>query len=186
GRVAELLGGEDELVVRVAVHEVELVAVAVEELDRAMLELGPRPAFAGLERPLDDRALLHVPELDPDLGRTTAHLDVVVVEDLPEVAVELDDDALPQLAGGDHGSLDSCRDRARRREGRAGRPGTNGVRPGILPSRAAATAGAVTRGRKGHAGTRSAARGGGRGGRRRRGPRSGPRTRRRDRRPARR
>ena len=38
-----------------------------------------------------------------DLGRAAAHLDVVVVEDLPELAVELDGDALLQVAGRDHG-----------------------------------------------------------------------------------
>ena len=36
------------------------------------------------------------------LGGAATHLDVVVVEDLPEVAVELDGDALPEFAGTDH------------------------------------------------------------------------------------
>ena len=58
---------------------------------------------AGLEAALDGLAALDVAQLDPDLGRAAAHLDVVVVEDLPELAVELDGDALAQVAGGDHG-----------------------------------------------------------------------------------
>src|SRR5262249_11367628 len=100
--VVELLRREAELVVGLGLHEVEVVAVAVQELHGPPVDLGPRPAVAGLERLLDRAALLDVAQLDPDLGRAAADLDVVVVEDLPEVPIELDDDALAQLAGADH------------------------------------------------------------------------------------
>ena len=39
---------------------------------------------------------------DPDLGGAAAHLDVVIVEDLPELAVEFDGDALLEFTGADH------------------------------------------------------------------------------------
>ena len=102
GGLAELVGGEHELVVRVGVHEVVLVAVAVQELDRPLLHRGPRPLRPGLERALHGLAALDVAQRDPHLGRAATHLDVVVVEDLPELAVELDGDALLQFAGADH------------------------------------------------------------------------------------
>ena len=119
--VVERLGPQAELLVRLGLHEVEVVAVAVQELDRAAVDLGPRPALARLERLLDRAALLDVAQLDPDLGRAAAHLDVVVVEDLPEVAVKLDDDALAQLAGADHG---------------VGAPVARGAVGGVSPPRA--------------------------------------------------
>jgi hypothetical protein len=68
-----------------------------------MNDLGARPLLTGLERLLDRAALLDVAQLDADLCGPAAHLDVVVVEDLPQVAVKLDDDAFAQLAGADHG-----------------------------------------------------------------------------------
>ena len=103
GGLAELLGGQDELVVRVVVHEMEVVAVAVQELDGPLLHRRARPLRAGLERALDRLAALDVAQRDADLGRASTHLDVVVVEDLPELAVELDGDALLEFTGADHG-----------------------------------------------------------------------------------
>ena len=100
--LTELPRGQHELVVRVAVHEVVVVAVAVEELDGALLHRRARPARPGLERALDRLAALDVAQRDAHLGRAAAHLDVVVVEDLPELAVELDGDALLEFAGADH------------------------------------------------------------------------------------
>ena len=79
-----------------------VAAVPVEELDGPLLHRCPRPLRTGLERALDRLAALDVTERDPDLGRAAAHLDVVVVEDLPELAVELDGDALLEFAGADH------------------------------------------------------------------------------------
>ena len=55
-RRASPRGGE--LVVGLGLHEVEVVAVAVQVLHRALLDLGARPALAGLERLLDRAALL--------------------------------------------------------------------------------------------------------------------------------
>src|SRR4029079_12832161 len=103
----ELVAAERELVVRVVVHEVIVGAVAIEELDRALLHRRARPLRASLERSLHCLTALDVPEGDPDLGAAAAHLDVVVVEDLPELAVELDGDPLPQFAGTDHALADS-------------------------------------------------------------------------------
>src|SRR5439155_20732335 len=116
--VTELGRRQAELVIRVGVHEMEVAAVAVEELDRAPFHRSARPFGSGLEGPLDRLAALDVAQRDADLGRAAAHLDVVVVEDLPEVAVELDGDALAQFAGADHvgwGILGRMASRATRR-----------------------------------------------------------------------
>ena len=105
--LTQLIGREDELVVRVVVHEVEIAVVAVEELDRPLLHGGARPFRPGLERALDGLAALDVAQGDADLRRSSTHLDVVVIEDLPELAVELDGDALLEFAGADHVVVDS-------------------------------------------------------------------------------
>ena len=80
---------------------------------RALLELGARPLGAGLERALDRLAAFHVAQRDAHLGGPATHLDVVVVEDLPELAVELDGHPFSQVSGADH-----------LRVGSLGRPGT--------------------------------------------------------------
>ena len=98
---------EVELLVGLVLHEVEVLAVAVEELHGPLLEDGARPLLAGLEGTLDGLAALDVAQLDAHLGGASAHLDVVVVEDLPELAVELDGDALAQVSGRDHGCCPS-------------------------------------------------------------------------------
>src|SRR5262249_46492067 len=102
--------------------EVVVVAVAIEELDRPLLHRGTWPLRSGLERALHGLAALDVPEGDPDLGRAAAHLDVVVVEDLPGLTVELDGGPLLQFAGADHSGwapgrapAGPCRARGRRR-----------------------------------------------------------------------
>jgi hypothetical protein len=81
---------------------VVLVAVAVEELDGPLLHRCARPLRPGLERALHGLAAFDIAKRDAHLRRAAAHLDVVVVEDLPELAVELDGDALLQFAGADH------------------------------------------------------------------------------------
>ena len=92
-----------ELLVALGLHEVVVVAVLIQELDLAVVQLDARPLLAGLERPLDRLAALDVAELDADLRRASSDLEVVVVEDLPQVAVELDDHTLVQVACRNHG-----------------------------------------------------------------------------------
>src|SRR4029077_12730304 len=87
---------------RLGIHEVEGVPVAVEVLDAALLDPGPRPARAGLEGAFHDVAAAHVLQLHADLCRSARHLDVGPVEDLHELPVELDNDPLLDVAGGDH------------------------------------------------------------------------------------
>jgi hypothetical protein len=64
--------------------------------------MGARPLRASLERALDRLATLDVAQGDPNLRGAATHLDVVVVEDLPELAIELDGHALAQFSGADH------------------------------------------------------------------------------------
>ena len=103
--VAERGGRHRELLVGLGIHEVVRVAIGVEVLRLAGLDARPRPAGAGLEGALDDVALAHVLHLHADLRRAASHLDVAPVEDLHELAVELDDDALLDVAGADQSLL---------------------------------------------------------------------------------
>src|SRR5262249_48594030 len=77
-------------------------AVAVQELDRTLLEERAGPLLTRLERAFDRLPAPDVAQLDSDLGRAATHLDVVVVEDLPELAIELDGHAFLEVSGGDH------------------------------------------------------------------------------------
>ena len=74
------------------------------DIDVPSFKLSAGPLAASLERALHGLAALDVAQRDSNLGRAATHLDVVVVEDLPEVAIELDGHALAQLAGADHGA----------------------------------------------------------------------------------
>ena len=58
--------------------------------------------WPGLAGSLDGLPALDVAERDPDLGRATADLEVVVIEDLPQLVVELDDEPLFQVSGRNH------------------------------------------------------------------------------------
>ena len=68
---------------------------------------GFRGRPAAISRPpgrtLDRLAALDVAQLDAHLGRAPADLDVVVVEDLPQLVFELDDEAPLQISGRNHG-----------------------------------------------------------------------------------
>ena len=101
GHIAQLFAAEVELFVRLVLHEVVVVAIPIEGLYGALVEHRARPLLARLEGALDGLAALDVAQLDADLRGAAAHLDVVEVEDLPEVAVELDGDAFAQVSGRD-------------------------------------------------------------------------------------
>src|SRR5439155_5718967 len=101
-RLIELRCAQRELLEGFGVHEMDLGAVTVEVLDGPLVEPRAGPPLASLEGPLDGLALLHVAQLDAHLGRPAAHLDVVEVEDLPELPIELDSRPLFQVSGRDH------------------------------------------------------------------------------------
>ena len=79
-RLADFLGGEGDLIVRVEVHEVVAV-VLVEELHPLLLEVDQLDLLARAERVVDDPAEPHVLELGAHERAALAGLDVLEVDD---------------------------------------------------------------------------------------------------------
>src|SRR5919204_5805113 len=100
--VAELIRVERDLVVRGGVHEVIVRAIPIEELHGAVVEPRALETISRLERALDNVALPHVAELHAHLRAAAPELDVLELDDLIQVAVELDGHAALDLTGADH------------------------------------------------------------------------------------
>ncbi len=101
-RLADLVGRQRELLVRLGVHEVVAV-VLVEELHVLFFEVDKLDLLARSERVVDDLAELHVLELRPSNQRAAlARLHVLKVDDRVGVAVE--DDPEPLL----NSAVDTC------------------------------------------------------------------------------
>ena len=81
---------ERELLVRLLVHEVHLVAVVVEVLHLLDLRVDARELLARAERLVDNGACVEVLQLRPDEGAALAGLDVLELDDPPRRAVDLD------------------------------------------------------------------------------------------------
>src|SRR6478609_787270 len=95
GGVADGLAVDHELVVRVHVHEDEVLAVHVRELHVPAVDGGRFDLHAGVERLVDDLAGEHVLELGAHEGGALAGLDVLELDDGPELAsVELEHQAV--------------------------------------------------------------------------------------------
>jgi hypothetical protein len=104
GDVADVVGGEGELLVRVAVHEVVAVAVGVQELHRPQLDLRLDDAIGGLEGLLQDVAGPQVAHLRLHEGGGAARRGTlkVDVDDRVRLAFQLDASSAPQFACGCH------------------------------------------------------------------------------------
>ena len=79
-----------ELVVRVGVHEDDLVAGVVEVLHLLDLGAHPRELLTGAEGLFDDGAAVQVAQLRADKCAALAGLDVLELDDAPDGAVHLD------------------------------------------------------------------------------------------------
>ena len=93
------------LLVVLAVHEDEVRAVAVQvgrvtPVDRRRLDLHP-----GVERLVDDLSRQHVLELRPHERRPLAGLDVLELDDLPQLPVDLQDEPVLEVGSACHGRL---------------------------------------------------------------------------------
>ena len=75
-----------------------VVAILVHELDLAVIHAGANELLSGLEGLLDRSSALDVAKLHANLCRAPSYLDVVIVEDLPQVAFQLDGNTLVQVA----------------------------------------------------------------------------------------
>ena len=103
--VAEGDLGDVRLVVGLRVHEHVVVAVVVQvlhvlALDDRLLDLDP-----GVERLVDHGAGPHVADLRADERAALARLDVLELDDLEQVVVELERDAVLQVVHGDLGHV---------------------------------------------------------------------------------
>src|SRR5207302_7148564 len=86
-----------DLLVRLLVHEHDVLARVVEVLHVLDLRVDAGELLPGAERPLDDRAAGQALQLRSDERTALAGLDVLELDDPPDVAVELDMSAVPEL-----------------------------------------------------------------------------------------
>ena len=91
-----------DLVVGRPVHEDEVGPVLVEVLHVAAVDVGGLDLEAGVERLVDDLAGQDVLELGPHEGRALAGLDVLELHDGPQLALEVEDQAVLQVVGRCH------------------------------------------------------------------------------------
>ena len=89
-RVLDRLARQRRLLVRVLVHEDDLVAGVIEVLHVLRLRAHTRELLAGPERAVDDRAAVEPLQLRADERTAFARLDVLELDDAPDAAVELD------------------------------------------------------------------------------------------------
>jgi len=91
-----------ELVVALHVHEDPAIARAIEELGGPAGDEGVLHALSGGERLLDDLSRLDVAQLAPHEGASLAGLDVLELQDLIDLAIEDDGDAVLELRRCNH------------------------------------------------------------------------------------
>ena len=72
------------------IHEVDVGAVVVEELDALRLGVDARELLPCAERPVDDGARFEALQLRADEGAALAGLDVLELDDPPDLVVQLD------------------------------------------------------------------------------------------------
>src|SRR5450759_417411 len=102
GGIADHVRRDVKLVVRVAVHEDEVVAVLVQVLhgpfvDVGRIDLGPR-----VEGLVDHLAGQDRLELGPHEGRTLPWLDMLELDDGPELVADVEDHAVLEVVGRSH------------------------------------------------------------------------------------
>src|SRR5699024_5972558 len=104
-------GGRDvDLVEILLVHEYVVLTVAVEESHVAAVDGRDLDLHAGGERPVDVLARHDVLELGPHECGALARLDVLELDDLPQLPLFLEDEAVLEIGGGRHCrySFESC------------------------------------------------------------------------------
>ena len=113
GHAAHGLGRDVRLVVVLGVHEDELIALAVEVLHLPLVDGGDLHPDAGVEGAVHHLARHHVLQLGADEGAALARLDVLEVDDVPELAVDAQGHAVLQVIRGGHVCLSPARIRDR-------------------------------------------------------------------------
>ena len=98
----ELGLGHRQLLIGLAVHEVGVLTVGVEELHPPDLGADRAELLAGAEGPVDHVAVRGAPQLGAHERRPLARVDVLELEHLEDGAVDLDVVAALELVRGDH------------------------------------------------------------------------------------
>src|SRR5207245_4990030 len=106
--VAQLLFGQRQLVVGLAVHEDVAIAIAVQVLHRHALDPDPLKAVLVPELLLDDGPAAKVLELGPEEGVTPAQLPRLVLENDVGLALPFDGHAVTELVGTNHGCCEAA------------------------------------------------------------------------------
>src|SRR5690348_1489084 len=102
GRVTDHRRGNPRLVVVLHVHEDEVGALAVQVLHLAPVDIGHVHLDAGVEGAVDDLARHDVLQLAAHEGAALARLDMLELDDGPELAVEVQRHAVLQVVRGRH------------------------------------------------------------------------------------
>src|SRR3954469_3226831 len=103
GGVTDDGGRHVDLVVVRGVHEDEVVAVAVQVLEVAAVDVLDVDLRAGVVRLVDDLPGHDVLQLGADERAALARLDVLELDDVPELAVDVEHDAVADVSGRGHG-----------------------------------------------------------------------------------
>src|SRR5450759_2442388 len=102
GSIADHVRRDVELVVRVGVHEDEVVAVLVEVLHGPLVDVGRVDLGPCIEGLVDDLAGQDRLELGPHEGRALAWLDMLELDDGPELVADVEDHAVLEVVGRSH------------------------------------------------------------------------------------
>ena len=102
---------EHDVVEGLLVHEVVEMPVDVRVLHRPPLQPDVRDPLAGVEGPVEHGAGADVLELGPDERAAFAGLHVLKVDHLEELAVDVEDQTVPEIGRGGHVELLSWEDR---------------------------------------------------------------------------
>src|SRR6185436_15189253 len=108
--VADEVFAEFDLLVARGVHEHQLLALFVEELELSALDLGFLDPVAAAEALVELAAVKDVLELDLVIGRALAGFHRAGLDRGPERAVVLDHHAGPDVAAADFGHARRCPD----------------------------------------------------------------------------
>ena len=101
-------GRHADLVVGVAVHEDEVRPVLVQKGHIALVDGGGVHLDTRVEGLVDDLAGQHVLQRGPHEGRAFTRLDVLELGDRPELTLEVEHEAVLEVAGRSHGCSPCC------------------------------------------------------------------------------
>jgi hypothetical protein len=107
-RLAHGRGGHVDLVVAAQIHEDVVLAVEVEVLHRTLVDAGRLDLGAGVEGAVHDLAGEDVLQCRADERSALARLDVLELDDGPQLSVEIEHQAVLEVVGRGHNGRVYC------------------------------------------------------------------------------